>query len=137
MGTLICLAVLGILMLYLGFLRNRTVLVPVAIAGLVTAVIIAMVEKNPDAGLFSNMLSIDGFSRAFTVSMLFTTILVFLFAEKFYRRAKFNLAEIYSLTVFSLFGAVIMTSFNNIIMLLMQLLLLLSNARQTVLFSSV
>jgi NADH-quinone oxidoreductase subunit N len=121
MGTLICLAILGILVLYLGFLKRRSVLVPVAIAGLLLAIILTLTGWNPGTALFSNMMVIDRFSKAFTVSMLVTTIVIFLFAERFYRQAQFNLAEIYALTIFSLFGAIMLTSFQNLTMLFLGL----------------
>jgi NADH-quinone oxidoreductase subunit N len=117
MGTLICLALLGILMLYLGFLRRKTVLVPITIGGLIITGIVTLTGWNPGEGLISNMMEFDRFSKAFNISLIATTLLIFLFAERFYSGVKEHLAEIYALTIFSLFGAVLMTSFNNLIML--------------------
>ena len=73
MSALILLTVFGIIILYLGFVNNKTILAPVAITGLVATLILSVKDWNLGSKYFHDMMIIDNFSIAFNVSMLIIT----------------------------------------------------------------
>lgn len=117
MSALIFTSVLGIIILYLGFLKNRKILAPAAITGLLVTLFLSLSDWGSGFGYFHDMVIFDNFSIAFNVSMIIITILVFLFGIDYYKRMEFHVAEQYALMVFALVGAFLMTSFSNLIML--------------------
>ncbi len=117
MKSIIILTILGVVLMYLGLLKNKKYLFPVAIGGLLIALIASLFDWNTNAVLFNNMMTVDNYSITFNVSMIFTTILILMLANSYFTGPVFNLPEIYVLIVFSLAGALMMTSFSNIIML--------------------
>ena len=117
MSALILLSVFGIIVLYLGFANNKIILAPVAITGLVITMFLSVKDWNLGSKYFHDMMIIDNFSIAFNVSMLIITILIFLFGINYYERMEHHVAEQYSLMIFALTGAFLMTSFSNLIML--------------------
>ena len=71
----------------------------------------------PVQSYFNNMLTIDRFSVAFTGIVVLTTLLLLPFSQKYVRDNEANLAEYYSLLLFSLVGAIMMVSYDNMLML--------------------
>jgi NADH-quinone oxidoreductase subunit N len=63
------------------------------------------------------MMIVDNFSVAFNGVLIFTSALVFMFSGNYYRRVERPLEDVYSLMLFALAGAVVMTSFSNLVML--------------------
>jgi len=63
------------------------------------------------------MMLIDNYSIAFSSLIIISSILIFLFAGQYFKGVTNYVAEIYTLMLFSLFGALLMTSFSNLIML--------------------
>ncbi len=117
MSAIILLTVFGIIVLYLGFAENKTILAPVAITGLVISMVLSIKDWGLGSKYFHDMMIIDNFSIAFNVSMLIITILIFLFGINYYKRMEHHVAEQYALMIFALTGAFLMTSFSNLIML--------------------
>jgi NADH-quinone oxidoreductase subunit N len=117
MIALICLAVLGILVLYLGFLKNNKVLLPVAISGLFVVLFFNIAGWNNPVSYFNNMMLPDNYSIVFSTVIIISNILILLMAGQYFRGVSNNVAEVYCLMLFSLFGALLMTSFSNLIML--------------------
>ena len=117
MSALIFTIVLGILVLYLGFVKNKSILSPVAVAGLVVSIILSVKDWGLGSKYFHDMIIFDNFSIAFNVSMLIVTILIFLFGIDYYKRMEHHVAELYALMIFALTGAFLMTSYSNLIML--------------------
>jgi NADH-quinone oxidoreductase subunit N len=117
MSALIFTTVLGIIILYLGLTKNKTILAPAAIAGLLITLILSLKDWGLDFTYFHDMVIFDNFSIAFNVSMIIITILIFLFGIDYYERMELHVAEQYSLMIFALIGAFLMTSFSNLIML--------------------
>jgi NADH-quinone oxidoreductase subunit N len=60
---------------------------------------------------------VDNFSVAFNGVLVFTSALVFMFSGNYYKRVERSLEDVYSLMLFSLAGAIVMTSFSNLVML--------------------
>lgn len=117
MGALIFSSVFGILLLYLGFIKNKSILSPAAITGLLITLYLFLKDWGHVSTYFKNMIVIDNFSIAFNVSMIIITILIFLFGIDYYKRVEHYVAEQYALMTFALTGAFLMTSFSNLIML--------------------
>lgn len=117
MSAFIFTAVLGIIVLYLGFSKNKAMLSPISAGGLVIALLLELKDWGRGSKYFHDMILIDNFSIAFNISMIIVTILIFLFALDYYETMEFHVAELYALMIFALTGAFLMTSFSNLIML--------------------
>jgi NADH-quinone oxidoreductase subunit N len=117
MSAIIFTTILGILLLYLGLTKNKTILSPAAIAGLLITLFLSIKDWGLGSAYFHDMVIFDNFSIAFNISMIIITILIFLFGIDYYKMMEFHVAEQYSLMIFSLIGAFLMTSFSNLIML--------------------
>jgi NADH-quinone oxidoreductase subunit N len=117
MSALIFMTVLGIILLYLGLTKNKAILAPAAIAGLLITLYLSIKDWGKGYAYFNDMVIFDNFSIAFNISMLIITIIIFLFGIDYYKRMEFHVAEQYSLMIFALVGAFLMTSFSNLIIL--------------------
>ena len=122
MSALIFTIVLGILVLYLGFVKNKSILSPVAVVGLAISIILSVKDWGLGSKYFHDMILFDNFSIAFNISMMIITILIFLFGIDYYRRMEHYVAELYALMIFALSGAFLMTSYSNLIMLFLGLI---------------
>jgi NADH-quinone oxidoreductase subunit N len=117
MSALIFTTVLGIILLYLGLTKNKKLLAPVAIAGLLITLYLSLNDWGLGSTYFHDMIVFDNFSIAFNASMVIVTILIFLFGIDYYTMMELHVAEQYSLMIFALVGAFLMTSFSNLIIL--------------------
>jgi NADH-quinone oxidoreductase subunit N len=63
------------------------------------------------------MMHVDNFSVAFNGVLIFTSALVFMFSGNYYKSVERPLEDVYSLMLFALAGAIVMTSFSNLVML--------------------
>lgn len=117
MSALIVASILGIILLYLGLIKNKTILAPIAISGLLATLFLSLRDWDKSISFFHNMVIFDNFSIAFNASMIILSILIFLFGIDYYNRMKQHVAEQYSLMIFALVGAFLMTSFSNLIIL--------------------
>ncbi|MEI6347984.1 MAG: NADH-quinone oxidoreductase subunit N [Bacteroidota bacterium] len=117
MSALIFTTILGIIVLYLGLTKYKTILAPVAIIGLLGSLYLSFKDWGLGSKYFHDMIVIDNFSIAFNCSMIIITILIFLFGIDYYKRMKLHVAEQYALMIFALIGAFLMTSYSNLIML--------------------
>ena len=117
MNAIIISTILGIIILYLGLSKNKTILAPAAITGLLITLYFSVKDWGLSTAFFHDMVIFDNFSIAFNVSMIIITILIFLFGIDYYKRMEFHVAEQYSLMIFALVGAFLMTSFSNLIIL--------------------
>jgi len=117
MSALIFTIVLGIIVLYLGFAKNKAILSPVAVAGLGVSLMLSIKDWGLGSRYFHDMILFDNFSIAFNISMIIITILIFLFGVDYYDSMDFHVSEHYALMLFALTGAFLMTSFSNLIML--------------------
>ncbi|MFA5972184.1 MAG: NADH-quinone oxidoreductase subunit N [Lentimicrobiaceae bacterium] len=117
MSTIILTTILGILILYLGFIKNKAILAPVAIAGLLITLFFTVNGWGSGYVYFHKMVIFDNFSIAFNISMIIITIIIFIFGIDYYKMMEMHVAEQYALMLFALTGAFLMTSFSNLIML--------------------
>ena len=125
MLPLVLLSVFGIINLFLGFLRSNRALMPFVLVVLALVFGLNLLDWNHDgvvAGLFdvpymASMLTVDNYSVAFSGIVLLTALLLVPFSRSYVAAGEPNLAEYYSLLLFSLVGAIMMVSYNHLIML--------------------
>lgn len=117
MYALVSTVALGIIAMILGIMEKKRWLLPVIITGLLVSLGLNFLEWNRDIHYAKDMMIVDNFAVAFNAVLIFTTFLVFIFARDYYRSVERPLEDIYSLMLFALSGAVVMTSFSNIAML--------------------
>lgn len=118
MSAIITLSLLAILVLYLGLFKAKNALMPVSLLGLLTAAVLLILDWDKGAEpLYNGMVLFDHFSIAFSVVCIVLTGLVFFMAKDYFHRISENVAEYYTLILFSLLGAVLVTSYHNLSML--------------------
>ncbi|MHC1706815.1 MAG: hypothetical protein AB9842_04740 [Bacteroidales bacterium] len=117
MISLIILTCVGLLLLFLGLGKNKAYFAPVAILGLLITIYFQLTGIGQHSPLLSGMLSFDAFSTGFGVVLLVITLLIFLIGIEYYEDVDRNVAENYSLMLFSLVGAILLTSFTNLVIL--------------------
>jgi NADH-quinone oxidoreductase subunit N len=117
MGALISVTILGMIVMFLGIMEKKKWIVPVIMSGLALSFFINLGEWNKNISYFSNMMVADNYSVAFNGVLIFTSALVFMFSDNYYKRVERPLEDIYSIMLFSLVGAILMTSFTNLVML--------------------
>ncbi|NEM96953.1 NADH-quinone oxidoreductase subunit N [Pontibacter burrus] len=117
MTSIILLSVLGIINLFLGFLKSKRILLPLVMLFLAVVFGVNLLDWNNTQTYFSNMLTIDNYAVAFTGIMTLTTLLILPFSQNYIDAEDENLAEYYSILLFSLVGAIMMVAFENMIML--------------------
>ncbi|QIX62181.1 NADH-quinone oxidoreductase subunit N [Hymenobacter lutimineralis] len=118
MNSIILLSVLGLGNLFLGFRRSNRLLLPVMMLILGVVLTVNFIDWNQGAqSFFNGMLTIDNFSVAFTGIVLLTALVLVPFSQKYVLDGEANLAEYYSLLLFSLVGAIMLVSYNHLLML--------------------
>jgi NADH-quinone oxidoreductase subunit N len=125
MLPIVLLSVFGIANLFLGFLRSNRALLPFVLVVLALVFGLNLLDWNHASsltGLFdspyiSQMLTVDNYSVAFSGIVLLTALLLVPFSRSYVAAGEPNLAEYYSLLLFSLVGAIMMVSYNHLIML--------------------
>ncbi|MDR3653594.1 MAG: NADH-quinone oxidoreductase subunit N [Paludibacter sp.] len=117
MYAIITISIVAIIVLFLGAIQKKTPLLPIIFVGLPVAFIINLLGWNQSIHYYNEMYIADNFSIAFNAVLIFTTLLVFIFAPVYYKPVKRPLEDIYALILFALIGALTMTGFGNILML--------------------
>ncbi|GAB3529287.1 NADH-quinone oxidoreductase subunit N [Pontibacter brevis] len=117
MTSIILLSFFGILNLFIGFAKSKKPLLPLALLFLAVVFGVNLFSWNDTQSYFNNMLTIDNYAVAFTGIMVLTTLLLVPFSQRYVDHSDDNLAEFYSLLLFSLVGAVMMVGYENILML--------------------
>lgn len=118
MNTLIVIAVLPIILLYLGLYKAKNALLPVTIVGLLVALGLAVAQWNDNATpAYNGMMLFDNYAIAFSSVAILSTILILMLSKGYFEQISNNVAEYYSIMLFSLAGIVVMVSFHNLTML--------------------
>ncbi|WP_207429188.1 NADH-quinone oxidoreductase subunit N [Pedobacter sp. SYSU D00535] len=118
MSALITISLLAILVLYLGLFKAKNALLPVSLAGLVAALVFAVMEWGTNAQpIFNGMMLFDNFAVAFSGITIISTILILLLSKDYFERISENVAEYYAVMLFSLAGIIVMLSYHNLSML--------------------
>ena len=117
MTTIISLTILGIFVLFLGIMKKQSWLLPVILLGLVVSMVLTMRDWNTVSHYYHDMIIVDNVSVAFSTVLIFSAFLIFSLAAHYYRGVQRPLDDIYGVMIFALTGAVMMTSYGNLIML--------------------
>jgi len=117
MTTIISLTILGILVLFLGIMKRQSWLLPLILAGLVLSMVLTILDWNSFRSYYHEMLIVDNAAVAFSAVLVFSTFLIFSLAAHYYRGVLRPLDDIFGVMIFALVGAVMMTSYGNLIML--------------------
>src|ERR1700753_553339 len=103
MNTLILISVIPIILLYLGLYKVKKALLPVAIIGLIAALVLAIVQWNDVATpIYSGMMLFDNFSVAFSSVTIVSTILILLLSKDYFEKISDHIAEYYAIILFAL-----------------------------------
>ena len=117
MYAIITIFITALIVLLLGALNLKKPLLPMIFTGLTAALIINFLGWNQSLHLYNEMYIADNFSIAFNGVLIFTTLMVFLFAPVYYKPVKRPLEDVYALILFALIGGLVMTAFGNMLML--------------------
>jgi NADH-quinone oxidoreductase subunit N len=121
MLSIILLSVSGIASLFLGFNKSRNMLLPATLLFLLVTLVANLLDWTTPFNLsntYNNgMMSIDKTSVLFSGILLTTAFLILPFSQRYIRQEQAQPAEYYAILLFSLVGAVMMTSFESLIML--------------------
>lgn len=117
MTSIILLSVFGIINLFLGFLRSNKLLLPLVMLALLVVFGVNLTDWNQGSPLFYNMLVVDNYLVAFTGIVVLTALVLIPFSRSYVKAGEPNLAEYYSLLLFSLVGAIMMIGYDHLIML--------------------
>lgn len=118
MITLIIIAILPIVLLYLGLYKAHKLLLPVTIAGLLLALASAVMQWNNGAvPIYHNMMLFDNFSVAFSATAIVSTLLILMMTKGYFEKISEHVAEYLAIILFSLAGIVVMVSYYNLSML--------------------
>lgn len=116
MNTLLVLAGIGIFGLFSEIFKLKKALLPVVFIGLITAFASIVVDWNSNIMYFNNMMKVDNYSLAFSALMVAITFLWFIISPGFFKDET-SKSDHFTLILFALIGGVLMTSFNNLLML--------------------
>ena len=118
MGAIITLSLLGILILYLGLFKAKNALLPVSILGLLGALAFEVYYWNVEAvTLYKGMVLFDHFALSFSMVCISLTILILFLSKEYFNSFSDNIAEYYTLIIFSLTGALLVSAYHNFAML--------------------
>ncbi len=122
MLSIIVLSVSGIIELFLGFLKSSWILRPVTLLFLVLTLGCTILDWNGTSlplefGNISQMMTTDHTSIAFSCIILVTALFIVPLTSYYANREHSQPAEYYAILLFSLVGALMMVSYENLIML--------------------
>ena len=123
MSALILLSVLGVVLLYLGLSNAGSkvgaskMLAPIGVIGLVGTMALLVRDFHVNIPQYANMLVWDASGRLFSLGILGIAALILVFGMDYYAKEEKNVAEQFALIVFSLVGALMLTSYTNLLSL--------------------
>jgi len=116
LNTLLVLAGIGVFGLFSEIFRFKKALLPVVFLGLAAALVTTVCDWNTNVSYFNNMMKVDNFSLAFSAVMICITMLWFIISPGFFTDET-SKSDHFTLILFALTGGVLMSSFNNMVML--------------------
>ena len=116
MKAIIALTILAVLTMFFGVQQKKKILLPLIFVGLLTSMALNIMEWDTSVHYFNDMFIADNFSIAFSSVLILIGILIFMFANIYYKGVERPLEDIYALILFSLIGGIIMASFGNLIL---------------------
>jgi NADH-quinone oxidoreductase subunit N len=116
MNIIITIAVTALVVLYAGLFHAKKALLPLTIIGLLTS--LAFVVTSWDTNIsYYGMMQMDNFALSFAGITIIGTLFIFLLTQNYFAAHSENIAEYFTLILFSLAGIIIMISYQNMSML--------------------
>src|SRR4051812_32262689 len=110
MVCLIILCAIGVTALFSEILGFKKLLLPLILIGLVAAFAADLMDWNHPQVWYNKMMTVDNYSVAFTGLMILITFLWFMMSHSFFKESS-SRTDHFSLVIFALIGAQLMTSF--------------------------
>lgn len=122
MYPIVLLSFLGIVVLFLGFVKSKNVLLPATLLFLALALASNFVEWNQGTLLyFGNMFMVNNLTLAFNAIVLISAFMIVAMTRGFQDDEEAQPAEYFAIMLFSLVGACMMIGFENLIVLFLGL----------------
>ncbi|MDD4555009.1 MAG: hypothetical protein PHP04_12465, partial [Bacteroidales bacterium] len=99
MSTIISLTLLGILVLFLGILKQKRFLLPLILVGLLVSLGFTLADWNTARSYYSQMLVFDNVAVAFSAVLIFSCFLIFSFAAHYYQGVQRPLDDIFGVMI--------------------------------------
>lgn len=116
MKSLLLLSGLGALSLLAEIINLKKLLLPIVWLGLIATAVVAGLDWNTNKVYFYEMMTFDNFAVGFTVLISVVALLWFLMSNS-YLNEETNITDQTAILLFTLAGAVVMTSYSNLSML--------------------
>lgn len=118
MTSVIILATAGIASMFVGLFNAKRLALPMVLLACLAALSLVIFRLNGGYdSVLNNMLVFDNFSHGFNIIMILLTMGVLAISRYYYRDNIEHLTDIYALFIFSLIGAILSVSYQNLIML--------------------
>lgn len=121
MKTLIYTSGLGIVCMLAEMLNLRKVVVPLAVVGLLAIFGLNIAGWGINEGSFNNMVMTDNYGTAFSGLLLFLGALLIALSGNFYKNEDSRIADYVAIIIFTLAGAIALSTYGNMAMLFMGL----------------
>lgn len=116
MKTLYILSALGVIALLAEIFKFKKLLLPIVLVGLLVAIGVAVKDWNTNIHYYNNMLTFDNYGLLFTILICGISFLWFLTSQDFFSEES-SKTDHFALSLFAIFGATIMVSYSNMVML--------------------
>ncbi|MES2828336.1 MAG: NADH-quinone oxidoreductase subunit N [Bacteroidota bacterium] len=116
MNIIITIAITALVVLYAGLFKAKKALLPITLVGLATSLVFVFTSWNTNTSYYG-MMQMDNFALAFSGITIIGTLLIFLLTQNYFTENSDNIAEYFTLILFSLSGIIIMVSYQNMSML--------------------
>lgn len=116
MNIIITIAVTAFVVLYAGLFKAKKALLPLTLIGLLVALGFAACSWNNPITHYG-MMRMDNFAIAFSTIAIISTFMIFLLTQRYFAADSQNVAEYFTLILFSLIGMIMMVSYQNMAML--------------------
>ncbi|MBK8154151.1 MAG: hypothetical protein IPK61_14690 [Saprospiraceae bacterium] len=117
MLTIIILTVAAVLILFLGFARQRGLILPVAMLALVASLVAMHYPEWTETSILTGMLHFDLTSFVLCILQFVFALCIIPFLHQFRQRGNEELGDITGLFLLALIGGMIMVSYQNFIMM--------------------
>jgi NADH-quinone oxidoreductase subunit N len=116
MNIIITIAVTALVVLYAGLFKAKKALLPITLVGLLTSLAFVVTSWDTNRSYYG-MMQMDNFALAFAGITIVATLFIFLLTQNYFAEHSENIAEYFTLILFSLSGIIIMVSYQNMSML--------------------
>lgn len=103
--------------MFLGFLKSKQILMPATMLFLVVAFVANAMDWNQPGSYLNNMMATSNVSVAFVGIIILSALLILPLTQRYIHDERAQLAEYHAILLFSIIGAIMMVSYENMIML--------------------